>query len=414
MKKIYTTIIAVLAISQLSYAQYWSNGSTSTGPINYMGGNVGIGTTTPTAGKLQIDGSGDLLTLVSNTSPVQFNAYNSSDFRIIQRGNSVMTFWTNTIERLRIDAVGNVGIGITNPTSKLHVAGDIRADGGNISIGHNRPTLVVTDYEQGSELRNWDIHTASGVINFRLANDVYNAANNWMTVTRSGFVPTSISFPSGNVGIGTSNPAIKLDVQGDIGKYDPYEAKVQGLRIGSTPVYGASGARTLSLVNKVSASTSGSGGNFEKYIIKSDGFNTYLAEGAGNLIYEGTGNVGIGTTNPTTKLAVNGTIRSKEVRVEAGPWPDYVFTSTYVLPTLDQVKSYIDRYQHLPEMPSDKEVKKNGIALGEIVTLQTKKIEELTLYLIEKDKQVKQQSQQLKDQQKQLDELKAQMAKLIK
>jgi predicted phage tail protein len=80
-------------------------------------------------------------------------------------------------------------------------------------------------------------------------------------------------------------------------------------------------------------------------------------------------------------------------------WPDYVFKPKYVLPTLIEVKTYIDKNQHLPDMPSEAEVTKNGINLGEIVKIQTKKIEELTLYLIDKDKQ-------LTDQQKQIEQLK--------
>jgi len=102
------------------------------------------------------------------------------------------------------------------------------------------------------------------------------------------------------------------------------------------------------------------------------------------------GNVGIGTSDTHGfKLSVNGNIRAQEIKVEAGPWPDYVFKPTYNLLPLDQVKAYIDKNQHLPEMPSEQEVAKEGINLGEMNKLLTKKVEELTLYLIEKDKEVK-------------------------
>lgn len=101
------------------------------------------------------------------------------------------------------------------------------------------------------------------------------------------------------------------------------------------------------------------------------------------------GNVGIGTTNPGSyRLAVNGGIHSQSVNVDLTGWSDYVFKKEYQLPTLNEVKTYIDQNHHLPDMPSEAQVIKNGINLGEMNKLLTKKVEELTLYLIDKDKQV--------------------------
>lgn len=107
------------------------------------------------------------------------------------------------------------------------------------------------------------------------------------------------------------------------------------------------------------------------------------------------GNVGIGTTSPNAKLAVNGDIRAREIKVEAENWPDYVFKSTYKLPSLATVKAYIDKNQHLPDMPSEADVVKDGVNLGEMNKLLLKKLEEVTLYLIEKDKQLNLQQKQL-------------------
>jgi hypothetical protein len=108
------------------------------------------------------------------------------------------------------------------------------------------------------------------------------------------------------------------------------------------------------------------------------------------LTIDQNGNVGIGTTNPDQLLSVNGTIHSKQVKVDLTGWPDYVFKPEYHLPSLSEVKNYIDQNQHLPNMPSEIEVAKNGVDLGEMVKLQTKKIEELILYLIDKDKKQQQ------------------------
>jgi hypothetical protein len=95
------------------------------------------------------------------------------------------------------------------------------------------------------------------------------------------------------------------------------------------------------------------------------------------------GNIGIGTTDTHGfKLAVNGNIRAQEIKVEAGPWPDYVFKPTYLLPSLESIKSYIEKNQHLPDMPSETEVTKNGLNLGEMNKLLLKKVEELTLHMI--------------------------------
>lgn len=103
--------------------------------------------------------------------------------------------------------------------------------------------------------------------------------------------------------------------------------------------------------------------------------------------------IGTGTIDPNYKLAVKGNIHALGVKVETENWPDYVFKPSYLLPSLSDVKSYIAQNHHLPDMPSEQEVKDNGLDQGEMVRLQTKKIEELTLYLIEKDKEVKAQCQ---------------------
>ncbi len=106
-------------------------------------------------------------------------------------------------------------------------------------------------------------------------------------------------------------------------------------------------------------------------------------------------NVGIGTVNPTEKLAVNGKIRAKEIKVETANWPDYVFEDDYPILSLAETEKYIQTNKHLPEMPSSTEAEANGIALGELNKLLLKKIEELTLHLIEKDKQLLSQKEQL-------------------
>ncbi|WP_333621323.1 hypothetical protein [Sphingobacterium multivorum] len=101
------------------------------------------------------------------------------------------------------------------------------------------------------------------------------------------------------------------------------------------------------------------------------------------------GNVGIGTANPTEKLAVNGTIRAKEIKVEANPWPDYVFNDDHQLMPLDSLASFVKENKHLPNIAPAKSVEENGVALGELNRQLLQKIEEMTLYLIDQSREIK-------------------------
>ncbi len=105
--------------------------------------------------------------------------------------------------------------------------------------------------------------------------------------------------------------------------------------------------------------------------------------------------LGIGTTDPGTyKLAVKGKIRAEEIKVETG-WADYVFKEDYDLPTLEEVEQHIREKGQLINIPSAKEVEANGIELGEMNKLLLEKIEELTLYAIQQQKEIKELQSQL-------------------
>lgn len=108
--------------------------------------------------------------------------------------------------------------------------------------------------------------------------------------------------------------------------------------------------------------------------------------------------IGIGTRNPQYKLDVNGTIRAKEIKVETG-WADFVFAPDYQLPTLDEVEAHIKEHKHLPGIPTEAEVTKDGANLGEMNVKLLQKVEELTLYMIQQNKEIeslKKEVQQLK------------------
>ena len=99
-------------------------------------------------------------------------------------------------------------------------------------------------------------------------------------------------------------------------------------------------------------------------------------------------NVGIGTTTPTEKLSVNGNIKAKKLIVTQTGWADYVFDKAYKLMSVDSLSTYINTHKHLPEMPTTKDVQNNGVDVGNNQALLLKKIEELTLYIIEQHKEI--------------------------
>lgn len=100
------------------------------------------------------------------------------------------------------------------------------------------------------------------------------------------------------------------------------------------------------------------------------------------------GNVGVGTAVPNSKLSVNGDIRAKEIKVEVSNWPDYVFHKDYKLRPLSELENYINENGHLPEIPKAIELEVGGVSLGEMNKSLLKKIEELTLYIIQLEKKV--------------------------
>ncbi|MFD2035514.1 hypothetical protein ACFSKL_11975 [Belliella marina] len=100
------------------------------------------------------------------------------------------------------------------------------------------------------------------------------------------------------------------------------------------------------------------------------------------------GNLGIGTTVPTNKLEVNGTIRAKEVKLEATNWPDYVFEKGYELMPLDAVNSFIGENGHLPGLKPAKVYEEEGVNMLELNQKLLEKVEELTLHTIGQERKL--------------------------
>jgi hypothetical protein len=205
-----------------------------------------------------------------------------------------------------------------------------------------------------------------------------------------------IYYNSGNVGIGTTTPAWSLHVAGTGAVWGGVE---------STAATGYAMLVTKTDARQWEIATAGSGtglpGKWYVYDRTTGG-----GQAGVRLLIDPTGNVGIGTTNPTAKLSVNGTIRTKEVVVDTG-WADYVFKPDYQLPALSEVGAYIREHHHLPGVPSEKDVQEKGVGLGEMQAKLLAKVEELTLHMIQADetsRRLQQQNERLEQQNKEFQE----------
>lgn len=274
-----------------------------------------------------------------------------------------------------------VGVGTTSPQQQMHINGNTLISGSGKALLFST-SASTTDGNFGIK------YTGSG-LNFYIPNNT----NYLMYIRNNGYV-----------GIGTSSPTEKLEVSGNAKATNvTATSAVQSSTLtvtgnvtfnslaGSSSKILTVGSNGLLSSADMSEVGDGMGNHIATTNLNLNGKNIVGAtNGTGGIYVAQNGNVriGAGTANPTKTLEVNGAIRSKEVLVEVANWSDFVFDKDYDLMTLKEVESYIKENGHLPDVPSAKEVKANGVEVGEMNAILLQKIEELTLYIIELEKKI--------------------------
>jgi len=317
---------------------------------------------------------------VSNTPPL---AYLS--------GYWGLRFFTEGQSRMFLDKNGQLGLGTSSPLSRLNIVGGDES----ITLGnYNSPNIAKGIYFPGfrdvlpnyfgasiESIPDWiccgGFPATTGYPGIRNMGLHFNVHGD-VGIADSKLTAMAIN-SNGNVGIGVTTPAYKLNISQDISMNNDIDMAQ----------FGVSGSNDPAKRLIIGYDMNGAGFGF----IKAGWFQHQWTNLA---LQPNGGNVGIGITNPAEKLAVNGNIRSKEVKVEAANWPDYVFEENYNIGKLEELESYIKTNKHLPEIPTAKEVEVNGVALGEMNKLLLKKVEELTLHLIEQQKQLNEQGKLIK------------------
>jgi hypothetical protein len=430
MNKKYLPFFLFMTIAACANAQ-WNNAG-----FNYTTDRIAIGTSTWSSKRLFVTGNdADHIAFLENTSASGYGlvlgAYNDP-LRIVTPGN-----YSNYL--LVVNGNGNVGIGNNTASYKLDVLGTVRSYGDLRTSGVAVGNGYYADDGQGSTI-------------FSITRQANNEArfqsygfHTFFSGSNTGVERMRIA-ADGKVGIGTPTPLGRLDINGagsqlrlsggtiaggvwtnnsDILYLADWATGSKGINLNMTTgtVSIGSDAGTVSgygsALSLQGASSNGDalwmarynngdnksefrvnigddpGQNEDMFVVGTHSWNggTWFP----HLAVQASGNVGIGTTTPDAKLTVKGDVHTREVRVDlnGAVGPDYVFEKNYNLLPLSQLETYINQNKHLPEVPSAKEMEENGLNLKEMNLILLKKVEELTLHLIEQQKQIDSQNQNI-------------------
>lgn len=229
-----------------------------------------------------------------------------------------------------------------------------------------------------------------------------NGTGNDIYKTTTGNVGIGISSPIQDLHVvdpsGAANARLERDYTGTTGINGIGAYQIRNIGNGDMAYFGLRKNGTSSdFVQSVYDGTAGAWRQFtyfhfgtRKYEVQ-NGVNDVEFTNTGDVFFNNGGGIAIGTTTMPTgaMLAVNGKILATEVEVALkSSWPDYVFDEDYKLSPLSEVEKFIKENGHLPGIPSAQEVKDNGLSLGEMNKNLMEKVEELTLYVIQLQKEV--------------------------
>lgn len=293
--------------------------------------------------------------IFADSNDIYFNAKKSNSSA--GRGNLVLQF---TDPRNPSLVAGNIGVGIDSPFYKLSLNGDMAMYNGNSFIGFFG--------NNGSDL----------LINSKTGSTLGGTSPDNLLLQYSSVLGAT----TGRVGISTNAPTGKLHVYGTSGE-----------------LFRAGNSTTAIQMSDDFIQFIGAGAG--KFFMQLAGNNLTLSNSSGNnsaiLTLNGS-QVTIGQITPATgyKLSVGGKAICEELKVQLqGNWPDYVFKKDYQLKSFDELRSFIQQNNHLPNIPKASELEKTGIEVGEMQRKMMEKIEELTLYILQLEQQVQEMKKQL-------------------
>jgi len=277
--------------------------------------------------------------------------------------------WNINMPNMSSAVPGNVGIGTSAPGAKLEVFK--KGNGGGttiIRLGYKDNAVI--GQGGGISTSSWDLKAVLG--NARRNLEFANPKRTVMTLNDGG-----------NVGVGTKEPQRRMHLRKSDRKGGSTALRLEYSNIGGVVLAGgpsgASGSRKSTWDIKA--------------VVDGNGNTLQISQPNSTVMtFKENGAVGIGVMNPPAayRLAIDGKVICEEVLVELSQdWPDYVFEADYELFPLEEMEGYISENKHLPGIPSAKEMKSNGLSLGDMQTRIVKKMEEIILYLIEVKKENK-------------------------